>query len=168
MNIIYSAGVLIYSKNKNDIYFLLGRDHFSKWSDFGGRCEIKDHSEPETTAARELYEESLGCLYSIDFVRKTLKNKKCTKIVSKTGLGHPYYMFLYKINYSDEYRDKFHSTRNYIRNIIDKKNLEKNDIRWISLETLIHSMENKSFITLRNVFLNTIKNNIQEIIQHTR
>jgi len=167
MNNNYSAGVLIYSTYRDNTYFLLGRDYDNKWSDFGGRSEIRDRNDSEQTASRELYEESLGSIYSIEFVKKHLKNKKCIKIVSKTGLGYSYYMYLFRLNYSEEYRNRFHCTKNYMKNILDKKNLEKNDIRWISLETLLHSIENKSFISLRNVFLNTVKNNIDVIISNT-
>ena len=159
MNNNYSAGVLIYTKHNKNIYFLLGRSPDNKWSDFGGHSELKDHNDPEQTASRECYEETLGSIYDIDFIKKKIKNKKCCKIHSKTYTGNPYYMYLLYVNYSDEYRTRFNCTKLYIKNVLNNKYIEKNDIRWISYDTIIHSFENKSFISLRNVFLTTFKLN---------
>ena len=156
---IYSAGILLYTNYKGTIYFLLGRDFENKWSDFGGRVEPKDRGDYETTAAREFFEETLGSIYDYDYTRKQIK--KCPKIISKTSSGHNYYMFLLKIQYTDIIRTKFLSTKNFINNSItsiDKKYIEKNDIRWVSIETIEHSIEGKSLISLRNVFQNTYKN----------
>lgn len=161
---IYSAGILPYTIYKGSIYFLLGRDSDNKWSDFGGRVEPKDRSDYEATAAREFFEETLGSIYDYDYVKKLIK--KCPKIVSKTGSGHYYYMYLLKIQYTDLVRTKFLSTKNFISNVIttiDKKYIEKNDIRWVSIETIEHSIEGKSLISLRTVFSNTFKNHKNEI-----
>lgn len=161
---IYSAGVLPYTFYKGTIYFLLGRDADNKWSDFGGRVEPKDRSDYEATAAREFFEETLGSVYEYDYTKKLLK--KINKITSKTGSGHIYYMYLLKIQYTDLIRTKFMSTKNFISNVIttiDKKYVEKNDIRWVSIETIEHSVEGKSLINLRTVFSNTFKNYKDEI-----
>ena len=156
---IYSAGILPYTNYKGSIYFLLGRDSDNKWSDFGGRVEPKDRGDYESTAAREFFEETLGSVYDYDYARKLIK--KCPKIISKTGSGHYYYMYLLKIQYTDLVRTKFLSTKNFISNVIttiDKKYIEKNDIRWVSIETIEHSIQGKSLISLRNVFQTTYKN----------
>jgi hypothetical protein len=161
---IYSSGVLPYTIYKGTTYFLLGRDTDNKWSDFGGRVEPKDRGEHETTASREFFEETLGSIYDYDYSRKIIK--KCPKIVSKTGFGHPYYMYLLKLPYTELIRTKFLSTKNFLINVItsiDKKYIEKNDIRWVSIETIEHSIEGKSLISLRNVFQNTFKNHEKEI-----
>ena len=161
---IYSAGVLPYAIYKGTTYYLLGRDYENKWSDFGGRVEPKDRCDHESTAAREFFEETLGSVYDYDYTRKILK--KCPKIISKTGSGHSYYMYLLKINYSDIIKIKFLSTKTFVNNVIttiDKKYIEKNDIRWVSIETIDHTIESRSLITLRVVFLNTYKNFKQEI-----
>lgn len=161
---IYSAGILPYTIYKDTIYFLLGRDSDNKWSDFGGRVEPKDRGDYEATAAREFFEETLGSIYDYEFTKKTIK--KCRKVVSKTAAGHSYYMYLLRIQYNDIIRTKFLSTKNFINNVvttIDKKYLEKNDIRWISFETIEHSIEGKSLINLRNVFIYTFKNFKEEI-----
>lgn len=161
---IYSAGILPYTNYKGTIYFLLGRDSDNKWSDFGGRVEPNDRGDYETTAVREFFEETLGSVFDYDYTKKLIK--KCPKIVSKTGSGHNYYMYLLKLQYSEIIRTKFISTKGFINNIIttiDKKYIEKNDIRWVSIETIEHSIEGKSLITLRNVFSNTFKNFKEEI-----
>ena len=162
---IYSAGILPYTIWKGNIYFLLGRDYDNKWSDFGGRVEPNDKAEYETTAAREFFEETLGSVYDYDYTKKILK--KCSNIISKTSSGHPYYMYILKISYTDNIKLKFNSTKNFISNTvtsIDKKYIEKNDIRWISKDTIEHSINNKSLITLRNVFYNTYLNYSNEIL----
>ncbi len=161
---VYSAGILPYTHYKGTIYLLLGRDSDNKWSDFGGRVEPKDRGDYESTASREFFEETLGSLYDYDYTKIIIK--KCPKIVSKTSSGHAYYMYLLKINYSDIIRKKFMSTKNFISNVIttiDKKYVEKNDIRWVSIETVEHYIEGKAFINLRTVFSNTFKNHKDEI-----
>tara|TARA_B100001094_G_C17927810_1_gene669211 strand:+ start:250 stop:771 length:522 start_codon:yes stop_codon:yes gene_type:complete len=161
---IYSAGILPYAIYKSTIYFLLGRDSDNKWSDFGGRVEPKDKGDYEVTASREFFEETLGSVYDYDYTKKLLK--KCPKIISKTSSGHPYHMYLLKIQYQDLIRLKFLSTKNFISNTIttiDKKYIEKNDIRWVSIETIEHSISGKSLISLRYIFSNTYKNKKNEI-----
>lgn len=161
---IYSAGILPFTIYKGNIYFLLGRGIDNKWSDFGGRVEPKDKNDYELTASREFFEETLGSVYDYDYIKKIIK--KCPKIISKTGSGHYYYMYLLKLQYTELLRTKFLSTKNFLNNIIttiDKKYIEKNDIRWVSIETIEHSINGKSFINLRNVFCNTFKNHKNEI-----
>ena len=155
----YSAGILLFTKHEGTKYYLLGRSNEDKWSDFGGHSEIKDHNDPVLTATREFYEESLGCLCDFELIKRKIKNNKFKLIISKTRSGYTYYMYHIYIKYSDEYRIRFHCTKNYMKNVLYNNKLEINDIRWISKETLIHSIEDKTLITLRPVFLNTIKNN---------
>ena len=79
INILYASGVLFYSKSvDNTIYFLLGKDIDSKWSDFGGGCELSDKGDTEITATREAWEETLGAVYDYDVLRQVIKssNKK--------------------------------------------------------------------------------------------
>ena len=75
-------------------------------------------------------------------------------------------MYLLKLPYTELIRTKFLSTKNFLINVItsiDKKYIEKNDIRWVSIETIEHSIEGKTLISLRNVFQNTFKNHEKEI-----
>jgi len=164
-NILYSAGVLFYCKCRDgNVYFLLGREYDNKWSDFGGKSEPRDRQEIENTASREAWEESIGCVFDQETLRSTLKYKKTPHICSKTQGGHPYYMYLLKIPYSMNYRQTFNNTRTFINKTdIDKKFLEKFDVRWVSLETLRYSFDGKSIISLRGIFESTFKNHINEI-----
>jgi hypothetical protein len=165
MSNIYSSGVLPYCKcYDGNVYFLLGRDYDNKWSDFGGRSELKDKGEIEATASREFWEESLGCIDDFETIRVTLKYKKIPMITSKTQAGYPYYMYLLKVPYSMNYRQNFTTTRNFIsKTDIDKKYLEKYDVRWVSLDTLKYTINVKSMISLRSIFQATITNYLQEI-----
>tara|TARA_Y100000741_G_scaffold363982_1_gene353597 strand:+ start:3523 stop:4056 length:534 start_codon:yes stop_codon:yes gene_type:complete len=167
-NIIYAAGVLFYSKSIDQTpYFLLGKDFDNKWSNFGGRCELIDRYDSEITATREAWEETIGAVYDYDHLRNFIKNKNTKCIVSKTPSGNPYYMYLVKIPFTSVYRDRFTSTKKFISDIsVDKKFLEMNDIKWVSIHTIKYSIENKkkSVIKLRNVFEQTLSTNINNII----
>lgn len=164
---IYSAGILPFYKKNDSIYFLLGKDNDNRWSDFGGKVEAKDKFDKDITAAREFWEESMGAIYDYDIIKKIIKYRKCPYIISKTISGHPYYMYLLKLDYSDNYRIRFISTKNFINKLnIDRKYTEKNDIRWISIENIENS---KGFITLRSIFnttFNEYKNDIINIINN--
>ena len=62
---MYSAGVLLYTKRKDEVYFLLGCDcKYQSWSDMGGKCDDSDRRDPLKTASREFYEETCGIIFS--------------------------------------------------------------------------------------------------------
>ena len=67
-------------------------------------------------------------------------------------------MFVVKIPFTTAYRDRFTSTKKFISNApVDKKFLEINDIKWVSIDTIKYSIVNKkSFIKLRSVFEQTL------------
>lgn len=166
-NLIYASGILFYSKSVDQTpYFLLGKDFENKWSNFGGRCELSDKYDSEITAAREAWEETLGAVYDYDVLKSVIKNKTAKCITSRTPSGYPYYMFLIKIPFTTSYRDRFTSTKKFISNIqVDKKFLEINDIKWVSLDTLKYSIQSKkSIIKLRNVFEQSLASSIDEIV----
>tara|TARA_R110002072_G_scaffold7227_8_gene39584 strand:- start:2918 stop:3442 length:525 start_codon:yes stop_codon:yes gene_type:complete len=166
-NIIYAAGILFYSKSIDQTpYFLLGKDFENRWSNFGGRCELSDKYDSEVTAAREAWEETLGAVYDYENMKSLIKNKTVKCITSRTPSGHPYYMFVVKIPFTTSYRDRFTSTKKFISNIqVDKKFLEINDIKWVSLNTIKYSTENKkSFIKLRTVFEQNLATSMDEIV----
>ncbi len=166
-NIIYAAGILFYSKSIDQTpYFLLGKDFENKWSNFGGRCELTDRGDPEITASREAWEETIGSVYDYDSIRSLIKNKNTKCITCKTPSGNPYYMYLIKIPWTSIYRDRFLSTKKFISTIdVDKKFLEMNDIKWVSIYTIKYSLENrkKAVIKLRNIFEQSLLTNINEI-----
>ena len=167
-NIIYAAGILFYSKTIDQTpYFLLGKDFENRWSNFGGRCELSDKRDSEVTAAREAWEETLGAVYDYDSLKTLIKNKCVKCITSRTPSGHPYYMFVVKIPFTTAYRDRFVSTKKFISNIhVDRKFLEMNDIKWVSIDTIKYSIENKkAFIKLRTVFEQTLSMCIDDILK---
>ena len=166
-NILYASGILFYSKSlDNTPFFLLGKDCENKWSNFGGRGEISDKFDSEITAAREAWEETLGSVYDIEVLKHLLKSKNNKIVISKTPSGHPYYMYLLKIPYSFSHRDRFLNTKKFLSNMkTDSKFLEMTDIKWVSLDTINYSIDNKkSFIKLRHVFEQTFKLNKKEIL----
>jgi len=160
----YSAGILPYTFDQNGkCFFLLGKDNDNDWSDFGGRVEFKDHGDPVNTATREFYEETLGSVLSIqECIAKITANP--VKIVSKTLNGSPYYMFLVYVD-NINYSESFNKTAQFLRYQFDKqemnKLIEKNCIRWVSMDTVLICIENdqrNAPIRLRGVFYSTMLN----------
>lgn len=169
--IIYAAGVLFYSKSiDKNIYFLLGKDvNNNKWSDFSGNSELSDRGDPEITAIRECWEETLGSVLNFDELKNHVKNNKHTFIiVSKTPSGKVHHLFVVKIPFLPNYRDKFSSTKNFISKLnTESKYNEISDIKWVSLDTLKNTLETggKKIIRLRNSFEENLKNNFDSIIE---
>lgn len=163
-----AAGVLFYAISMdNTLYFLLGKNNNNKWEGFGGNYEIKDKKEPETTAARESWEETLGCIDDIENIKSMIKNKDTLEIKTNTSTGKIFILYLVKIPFGTIYRDKFLSTYKFINKLnLPEHFYEIQDIKWFSFDTIKLSLEyNKSVIKLRNIFLSTIKSNISVIKQ---
>lgn len=159
--VIYSSGVLPYCiTNNGGIYFLLGKDFENKWSDFGGRCEAVDKYDHQCTASREFWEETMGCIYDLQYIKKVIK--RCDHVESKTYMGYPYYMYLLKIPYKEEYKNYFRCTRSFLQNVnIDRKYKEKTDIRWFSVDAIDN---HKGFFTMKAAFNNTFTENKSKIL----
>ena len=167
----YSAGILPYTfDQKGSCIFLLGKDLDGDWSDFGGRCEYIDKNDEKNTASREFFEETLGAVLSVPECIDKING--CTKIISKTLNGSPYYMYLMYIDYQN-YSEFFNKTSNFIKyiNKDDKKNLskliEKVAIRWVTLDTIINCIEGDSKSTplpLRGIFYKTITTNKEQLL----
>jgi hypothetical protein len=163
--IIYSAGILPYKVSEdNKVYVLLGKDNQGTWSDFGGRSEIKDNNNIMETASREFFEESLNSVIDLHTTRKMLKNENNYELVkSKTLNGSPYYMFVLRLPMRPELvRNKFKSTYEMLRYAdAENKWLEKNDVMWVSLDTISYCLEDISHEyelgwPLRKVFRDTL------------
>lgn len=156
----YSAGILPFSIDEDGrVYFLLGKDtKDNTWSDFGGRCEFSDNGIHLNTATREFYEETIGTIMNIQEMKQILKDKvNFTIIQTKTLNGSPYYTYITKIPFKD-YKQDFMNRKQFNEYAnIDSKFAEKNDIRWITKETLLDSLYQNEIICLRGVFKNTIK-----------
>lgn len=181
----YGAGILPYTIHKGKLYFLLGKDRYEKyWSDFGGRPDPVDENKIENTAVREFYEETIGAIYDIKIIKERIKNKKDTYIVKSMKTNNvEYTMYIMRIPYKD-YRFTFNNIRNFIKYLIDcnkglinvyKHFLEKEDLMWISYESLMYHIENSLNdndnvinndllnIPIRQVFKNIITENIDII-----
>jgi hypothetical protein len=175
----YGAGILPYTIYNNKLYFLIGKDRYEKyWSDFGGRPDPVDNNQIEQTAVREFYEETIGSIYDIKIIRDRIKNKKDTYIIKSMKTNNvEYTMYIMRIPYKD-YRFTFCNTRNFIKYLIDsnknlsgyyKQFLEKEDIMWISYESLIYHINNEDSnedlenIMIRQVFKNIIVENLDII-----
>jgi len=168
----YSAGILPYTYNQQgQCLFLLGKDYEGDWSDFGGKCEFKDSNEPENTACREFYEETLGAVIDITDCREKIIHGKPIKIISKTLNGSPYYMFLLYVDFSN-YSETFNKTSNFLKyqfqgNHNINKIIEKTSIRWVTIDTLLNCIDNTQEacpLSLRGVFKKTIENCKEQII----
>jgi len=174
----YGAGILPYTIYKNKLYFLIGKDRYEKyWSDFGGRSDPVDENQIENTAVREFYEETIGAIYDIKIIKERIKNKKDTYTIKYIKPNNvEYTMFILRIPYQD-YRFTFNNVRNFIKYIIkcNKNNinlykhfLEKEDIMWISYDSLIYHINNEGSkildpVIIRQVFKNIILENIDLI-----
>jgi hypothetical protein len=178
----YSAGILPYSYDSTgNCFLLLGKDYSGDWSDFGGRSEYIDKNNDFFTASREFYEETLGCVNSIQETIDKIQNGNPIKIISKTLNGSPYYMYFMYIDYCN-YLEIFNKTSNFIKyinqgntntgninqgntkfknNINSHKLIEKVSIRWVSIDTIISCIECNGTdieppIRLRSVFFKSI------------
>lgn len=170
---VYSSGILPYQVDEGGkIYLLMGKDLENNWSDFGGKCELKDNNNIKETAAREFFEESLNSIMDINTARDLLRNEKnYTLIQSKTLSGSPYYMFLLRVPMlPDICRDRFHKTLNYLKyiNTTDNISIEKIDIKWVSLDTVIQCIdfpesEEKMGWPMRKIFRRTMFNNRKQL-----
>jgi hypothetical protein len=180
----YSAGILPYTfDSSGKCFFLLGKDNDGDWSDFGGRCEYKDKNDEKVTAAREFFEETLGSVLNINEcierinANETKNSTNVTKVLSQTLNGSPYHMYLIYIDFMN-YSEIFNKTSNFIKyyhsymynneNKNINKIIEKNSIRWVSIDTLVYCMENNNIsskpLSLRGVFYKTIKKCIGDLI----
>lgn len=171
-NNIYSAGILPYGKDsKGNVYFLLGKDRQMSWSDFGGRVELKDNQDAKETAIREFYEETYNSVVEKKYLREILSNEKNYILIkSKTLNGSPYYMYVIQIDLNENMRKSFIKTLDYLKYIkVNEYILEKTDIQWVSLRTLLACIDdNQNEIALgwnlRKVYKNTLINNKEQFV----
>ena len=146
----YASGVLIISIYKNELYALLGKDHYGKYSDFGGSCEKSDHGMHIKTAARECYEETCGCIFSEYQIQERLR--ECKVVHSKSYTNKPYFMYVMMIPMDHDIPSRFSSNIEALkinRNTYPYR--EKTEIRWIKLSDIYDDI-----FSFRNVFMNTM------------
>lgn len=149
----YAAGILPITWHRGQLLFLVGQDIRDKsWSDFGGKCERCDRNDPLTTACREFYEETYGCVIDYRSLRHRLCSSNCLALRSRTQNNHPYWMFLVEVPYQPHLRNAFHKALGFLRHKnLCKVLVEKTDVKWISWDMLRGQDLNK-----RSVFKNTV------------
>lgn len=141
---VYSAGILPYQIDDGKVYFLLGKDASTgTWSDFGGKCELKDNHDIKQTAVREFFEESLNAVIDMKTATSILQDEKNYVLVTSQTLSRaPYYMFILRMPMlPDTSRDRFRRTMQYLSHVAKDVYIEKSDIRWVSLDTIVYCLE---------------------------
>ena len=165
---LYSAGILPYSfDDSGNTVVLLGKDTDGNWSDFGGRCEICDNSDPRVTASREFYEETLGSVTDIAEMTSRISRGNPLKIISKTLNGSPYYMYVIHTPY-ENYEESFNKTFRFLKYInTSDRVIEKTQIRWVTLNTMLSVLDNSpqnAMLPLRSIFNETLKICREELV----
>jgi hypothetical protein len=156
---VYAAGILILSMYNDKIHVLLGKDHYNRFSDFGGKSEIIDNDNSLRTASREFYEETCGVVYSIPEIFNKLKY--CDFISTKSYTNKEYFMYIAFIKYDKEIITNFNLVYNHIKDIPNtNKFKEKTELKWFLLEDVISLR-----IELRNIFHKTIQNHKNTILK---
>jgi hypothetical protein len=160
MNTNYAAGILLLSWDGNDICILLGQDNYNAYSDYGGKCDSSDKSLSYVTAAREMYEETLGIFCDITETIYSIFNTPY--ITSKSFTNKPYYMYFMWIEYDPHIIIKYNTVYNYVCSLqgISHQFKEKKMLSWFKLKDLLN---NKTSLQLRNVFYKTLHNHKQRI-----
>ena len=177
-----AAGVLIYKKCNNKIFFLLGKENIiisnkknnksNKYCDFGGKRDIKD-STNIATASREFYEETMGSFYSLCKTKELLS--KSNYYYNKK---YKYYQFILEINISKDQIITYNNIRNYLNScmkLISRNNqkfteipscpngyIEKQKIKWFELEYILNNTHIFR-IEFINSLLKILNNNIIKI-----
>lgn len=160
---VYSAGILMYLKKNDILYFLLGKDcRYDNWSDFGGKSDDKDHRNPAKTAAREFYEETCGVIMDMNDTVESISRRDCIECMSYKQ--NKYFMFLMK--YLDTVHDnKFENEFKNQYELICTKPVEifrpfreKSDLKWFSLTEILDNR-----YRMRSVFYNSFTENIELI-----
>ena len=150
----YCSGVLPFCYYNKSVFFLLGRSRRNnRLVTFSGKNDLIE-DDPCETAARECYEETLGCLMDKkSLVDKIVKCKDSSILPSRTPRGMPCYTFLVEVPFKKHYVLTFHKTKSFINSINIKEHslMEMTDIKWIcakSMTTKIKRLWQKSGILL--------------------
>lgn len=145
------------------MYVLLGKDKVEGcFSDFGGRNDDSDRGNEINTAMREFYEETCGVVLDKKALKNRMSNKENYIIIhSKTLKGYQYTTYVLQVPYSEYHRSNYRKALTFLKYIkVPKQYLEKSDICWVLLDSVL----NNDRLILRRVFLNTIQNNAQVLV----
>ncbi len=134
----YCSGILPYCYYNNSLYFLLGKSkRNNRLITFSGKND-EHEDDPRETAAREGYEETLGCI--LDKSSLLDRVKKCDMILlSTTPRGMPCYTYVIEIPFRKHYSVSFGKTRDFIYCMGINKMYhlqEMTDIKWLCANTM--------------------------------
>jgi len=134
----YCSGILPYCYYNNCLYFLLGKSkRNNRLITFSGKNDDLE-DDPHETAAREGYEETLGCILDKSSILD--KVRKCERIlVSKTPRGMPCYTYVIEIPFRKHYSVSFGNTRDFLYCMGINKIYhlqEMTDIKWVCANTM--------------------------------
>ena len=157
---MYSAGVLIYFIQDGEINFLLGKDAYGTWSDFGGKADLLDNNDPTMTASRECYEETSGVICSRARIHHELQTHTGPFICSSYK-RHRYYMYLVRLDVIElvDVRARFDNMRRLLGAYEGLERFkEKTSLSVFNTDQI---MENPSHF--RSVFYTSFINNVDSI-----
>lgn len=135
----YCAGVLPYTYFNSTIYFLLGKSRRnSRLTTFSGKNDEYDFDQSDT-AARECYEETLGCIMERSMLLDRVKKCNASSILnSTTPRGMPCYTYVIEVPYRKYYAVSFHKTRDFLQSLNVKSYAlqEMVDIKWVCARSM--------------------------------
>jgi len=162
---LYAAGVLpIAFRLDSSPLFLVGEDiRGIGVADFGGKNDSKlDRNDPDATASREWYEESLGQSISINDMVSRFKNDSCVRLYGKTQNGYVYHMNVVEIPWDGQISRNFDRVVRFFKlKNISKLYVEKRNVSWLTLDELLEARK-------RPVFETTVLNNIDTLRRISR
>ena len=155
---MYAAGVLPVCWIGSQMFVLVGLDvRDGTWSDFAGKYEKRD-KDIKWTAAREFFEETYGCIIDARTMRQKLDH--AIEIRGKTQNHHPFYCYIVEVPFMPHLRHTFSNQLTFMKQCnVHRMYLEKNDIMYVSLDTLYNKL------ALRSVFRDTLKEAREVLIE---
>jgi hypothetical protein len=157
---LYAAGVLpIAFRVDSTPLFLVGEDiRGIGIADFGGKNDSKlDRNDPEATASREWYEESLGQSISINDMVSRFRDDACIRVYGRTQNGYVYHMNIVEIPWDPQLPRNFDRVVHFLRlKNISKLYVEKKNVMWLTFDELLRCRK-------RQVFESTVLENIDII-----
>lgn len=135
----YCSGILPYTYFNQSIYYLLGKSkRNNRLTTFSGKNDDLE-SNPADTAAREGYEETLGCILDKAALLERINRCDEQKIIfSATPRGMPCYTYLIEVPFRKHYTLTFHKTKEFLMSMGIRSYAlqEMTDIKWVCAKTM--------------------------------
>ena len=135
----FCSGIIPFCYFNQAIYFLLGKSkRNNRLTTFSGKNEYLE-LDPCITAAREGYEETLGCILDRSAILERVRRCEEDHILySTTPRGMPCFTYLIEIPYRRNYVVSFHRTREFLltMGIRTFALQEMTDIKWLCAQTM--------------------------------